>query len=86
MEENSWHTILKKHVEKVYNNELDNIKNQLLVKPETIEAKYYKLKFIEKFGINHQDVIPNYWQPKWDKDGNELKNYVDPSARELSVY
>ena len=35
----------------------------------TNEAKYYKLKFLQKFGISRETIIPNYWQPKWDKDG-----------------
>ena len=53
---------------------------------KTKEAQYYMYKFIEYFGINRISCIPHYWQPKWDKDGNEVTSYVDPSARTLSIY
>mgnify|MGYP003974050681 FL=1 len=36
--------------------------------------------------MRRDNIIPNYWQPKWDKDGNEIKEYMDPSARVLEVY
>ena len=33
-----------------------------------------------------QEVIPGYWQPKWNKQGQEVIEYIDPSARVLGVY
>ena len=84
--ENSWHTILQDYIKVKYTDQLDCIYNDLKIKPKTNEAKYYKFKFLEKFGINREDIIPNYWQPKWDKDGNNIHHYVDPSARVLDVY
>ena len=84
----SWFTVLQNFINENYNGELEDVyttTNPKLI-PTTNEAKYYKLKFLQKFGINREDVIPNYWQPKWDKDGKEVSNYVDPSARTLEVY
>lgn len=49
----------------------------------TLEAYYYKKIFIELFGKERLDIIPNYWQPKWTNMGN---TYIDPSARVLNVY
>lgn len=89
-EENSWYTILQGHVDKVYNDDLEQyqylLQLNLTVQPMTKEASYYKKLFINKFGINREDIIPKYWQPKWDKNGEETSEYVDPSARELDVY
>ena len=51
----------------------------------TLEAVYYKILFRKHFGNNRDNIIPHYWQPKWDKDG-DVTTYVDPSARTLSVY
>lgn len=87
-EERSWFTVLQEFIDKNYNDELDEVYKNTnpRVIPTTNEAKYYKLKFFEKFGFNREDVIPNYWQPKWDKNGEEVSNYVDPSARTLEVY
>jgi len=50
------------------------------------EATLYKDLFLKYFGEKRLNVIPNYWQPKWDKNGNEIVEYVDPSARTLDVY
>ena len=30
--------------------------------------------------------FPHTWIPKWDSSGNEVKGYVDPSARTLGAY
>lgn len=85
-EKRSWFTVLQEFIDSKYKGELESIQRNIRVNPTTNEAKYYKLKFLQKFGINREEVIPNYWQPKWDKDGNEVSNYVDPSARTLGVY
>ena len=42
--------------------------------------------FIQKFGLRRDDIIPNYWQPKWDSNGREISEYTDPSARVLDIY
>jgi asparagine synthase (glutamine-hydrolysing) len=54
--------------------------------PTTKEAYYYRKLFCEFFGERRQEVIPHYWQPKWDANGKEVSDYVDPSARTLAVY
>ena len=50
------------------------------------EKEYYKYKFIEFFGEKRLDIIPHYWQPKWNKDGTQVSDYIDPSARTLDIY
>ena len=54
--------------------------------PSTPEATYYRLLFRKFYGLIRDDIIPHYWQPKWDKHGNVITQYVDPSARTLEVY
>lgn len=54
--------------------------------PTTKEAYYFREIFTDYFGVDRHDIIPHYWLPKWDKDGNIISNYVDPSARKLEVY
>ena len=67
----SWFQIIQEYIKETYNME---------------EKDYYKMKFIEFFGESRLDIIDHYWQPKWDKDGLEIKDYVDPSARTLDIY
>ena len=84
----SWFQIIQDYIEdKVSNDELKeaNIKYPYHT-PKTKEAYYYRKIFCQLFGENRQTVIPKYWQPKWDKDGKEITEYIDPSARILSVY
>jgi len=50
------------------------------------EKDYYKSKFIEFFGEKRLNIIPDYWQPRWDKNGELVTSYVDPSARTLDIY
>jgi asparagine synthase (glutamine-hydrolysing) len=69
--EKSWFQIIQEHIKEKYNMD---------------EKEYYKQKFIEFFGNNRVNIIPHYWQPKWNKDGIEVLNYVDPSARTLEIY
>lgn len=54
--------------------------------PQTKEAYYYRKLFCDYFGTDRQEIIPHYWQPKWDAHGKEIAGYVDPSARTLSIY
>ena len=67
----SWFQIIQEYIKEKYNME---------------EKDYFKQKFIEYFGENRLNVIPHYWQPKWDKNGDEIVSYVDPSARTLDIY
>lgn len=69
--EKSWFQIIQEHI-------LTNFNMK--------EEEYYKQKFIEYFGESRLNIIPNYWQPKWNKDGVLVTNYVDPSARTLDIY
>jgi asparagine synthase (glutamine-hydrolysing) len=50
------------------------------------ENEYYDSIFNEYFGVDKRMVLDKYWQPKWDKDGKGINNYIDPSARVLDVY
>jgi asparagine synthase (glutamine-hydrolysing) len=69
--EKSWFQIIQDHIYEKYN---------------MSEKDYFKQKFIEYFGNKRLDIIPHYWQPKWDKNGNTIQEYVDPSARTLDIY
>lgn len=69
--EKSWFQIIQEYIKEKYNME---------------EKDYFKQKFIEFFGEDRLNIIPHYWQPKWDKNGNEIISYVDPSARTLDIY
>jgi asparagine synthase (glutamine-hydrolysing) len=89
--EDSWHTIIHKYCDEKlkYNIEHHNFINKDMfqyIKPKTNEALWFRYLYENKFGSNNCNIIPNYWQPKWDKDGNEIKEYIDPSARVLDVY
>jgi asparagine synthase (glutamine-hydrolysing) len=53
--------------------------------PTTKEAYYYRHIFETHFP-GRSEVIPGFWQPKWNANGTEVKGYVDPSARTLTVY
>ena len=75
--EESWYEIIQNHI-KTQELEYDEI-----VAP-TLEAFYYKKIFINHFGENRLDILPNYWQPKWL--GSDNNKYVDPSARTLNIY
>jgi asparagine synthetase B (glutamine-hydrolysing) len=54
--------------------------------PQTKEAYYYRRLFCETVGAHHQTILPGYWQPRWNAEGQEITQYVDPSARTLGVY
>ena len=83
----SWFDILQGYIETKYNDELDTIDHTFKNAPTTIEAKYYRKIFLDKFGLVKDCVLSEgYWQPKWDKNGNEYTSYIDPSARILDVY
>jgi len=83
--ERSWYQIIQEHAQNNYKGVIPVDMYQTNI-PQTLEAKYFRELFITQFGIRRDNIIPNYWQPKWDKDGNEIKEYMDPSARVLEVY
>ena len=86
--EKSWYSIIQEFVEdKVTNEELAKTNEKYpYCTPVTKEAYYYRSIFCEIFGEERQDIIPNYWLPKWNKDGQEVTEYMNPSARILSIY
>ena len=45
---------------------------------------YYRTLF-EILFPGRAEIIPGFWQPKWDANG-EVQQYVDPSARTLGTY
>ena len=83
--EKSWFQIIQEYVESlVSDKDLEDAANIYPhCTPQTKEAFYYRRVFCEFFGENRQTIIPHYWQPKWNADGYEVTEYVDPSARTL---
>ena len=77
----SWFEIIQDHIKTIISEE--EFKENPL--GPTIEAHYYKKVFIEFFGKKKINVLPDYWQPRWDSTG-KINKYVDPSARTLTVY
>jgi len=86
--ERSWYTMIQEHIDKVFKDEAekDLTKEDCVSNGLTKEARYYRKLFIDHYGTKRLNIILHYWQPKWDKNGNETSGYVDPSARTLSVY
>jgi len=84
--EKSWYTVIQEYIEKKVLSDNIIFDNNITNSTITLEAKYYKMLFRKYFGNNRDMIIPDYWQPKWDKDGNKITRYVDPSARTLNVY
>ncbi len=86
--EKSWYQIIQEHVEELISDEeFSNAEERYpYCTPQTKEAFYYRKVFCQIFGEERQEVIPGYWQPKWNKQGQEVTEYIDPSARVLSVY
>jgi asparagine synthase (glutamine-hydrolysing) len=86
--EKSWYKVIQDYVETKVT-VVDNIAYVddmiMEINDLTLEAVYYKMLFRKHFGNNRYNIIPHYWQPKWDKDG-DVTTYVDPSARTLAVY
>ena len=75
--EKSWYQVIQEYVEKQNNCNIEGM---------TAEASFYRNIFRKYFGLNRDNIIPHFWQPKWDKDGKEITSYVDPSARTLQIY
>ncbi len=51
----------------------------------TKESLHYMKIFDKLFNNSNRNIIPKFWQPKWDQNGL-VKDYIDPSARTLNVY
>jgi asparagine synthase (glutamine-hydrolysing) len=85
--EKSWFSIIQEFVEdKVSDKEMiEAAKKYPYCTPQTKEAYYYRKIFCEIFGEDRQNIIPHFWQPKWDSNGNMINEYIDPSARILNV-
>lgn len=86
----SWFKIIEEYVEKFIP---VNYKNQRQFEPIlkyccTKENAFYVSEFVRIFGKERLNLIPHYWQPKWNFQGNKnnFNNFVDPSARTLTVY
>jgi len=86
--EKSWYSIIQEFVEdKVTDEELASAATRFpYCTPQTKEAFYYRKIFCDVFGEERQEIIPGFWQPKWNKQGQEVTEYIDPSARVLSIY
>ena len=86
--EKSWFQIIQEYVEdKVSDEEMAHAAVKYpYCTPPTKEAYWYRKLFCEIFGEHRQKVIPGFWQAKWGKDGKELTQYADPSARTLEIY
>lgn len=86
--EKSWYQIIQEHVEQLITDEDFSTASTRFpyCTPETKEAFYYRKVFCQIFGEDRQEIIPNYWLPKWNAKGKEVTEYVDPSARVLSIY
>jgi len=86
--EKSWYQIIQEHVEPLISDEeftTASVRYPYCT-PQTKEAFYYRKVFCQIFGEDRQEIIPGYWQPKWNKQGQEVTEYIDPSARVLCVY
>jgi len=86
--EKSWFEIIQEYIETLISDEEFANASKLYTynTPTTKEAYYYRKVFCKLFGENRQTIIPHYWQPKWNKDGKEITEYIDPSARVLKIY
>jgi asparagine synthase (glutamine-hydrolysing) len=86
--EKSWYQIIQEHVEPLISDEEFSTASVRYpyCTPQTKEAFYYRKVFCQIFGEDRQEVVPGYWQPKWNKQGQEVTEYIDPSARVLGVY
>lgn len=86
--EKSWYQIIQEYVEELISDEefLMAKERYPYCTPQTKEAFYYRKVFCQIFGAERQEIIPGYWQPKWNKQGQEVTEYIDPSARVLGIY
>lgn len=78
--DNSWHTIIKAHLDVVVTDEefAKKAPGYMHNTPKTKEAYYYRKEFHKHY--KHDEVIPYFWMPKW-----QSPDVTDPSARTLAV-
>lgn len=93
--EDSWHSIIqtwcRQELSKLYSSDINSKTyieqlTELNNTPVTDEALWFRYVFHKHFGNKRDNIIPRYWQPKWDKNSNEIVEYIDPSARVLDIY
>ena len=77
---------VERSIKKAAGKDQADIKEHIYEMYGLTEEQYYIHSFVEMFGKQRFRIIDGYWQPKWDKDGNVISSYVDPSARTLDVY
>ncbi len=82
----SWYSIIQEKCDKKVSDQMLSRTKWSHCPPPTKEAYYYRALFTDSFGMKYDNIIPHYWQPKWSADGEEVKQYIDPSARVLEVY
>ena len=78
----SWYEIINEFVttkiDKEIQNKLNNMEQKKHNNPETLEQKYYRYLYLEKFR-GCDTAIPYFWMPKYS-------NATDSSARTLKIY
>ena len=76
----AWYEVIQDHLENIqYTPKYsDEDYNAMHNPPKTLEQKYYRDIFEEKYP-NHSNVIPYFWMPKF-------VDATDSSARTLKVY
>ena len=86
--EKSWYEIIQEDCEKKITDEMmEQAKTEWPHQtPVTKEAYHFRNIFTDWYGIIRHDILSHYWKPYWNKDGKEIKDYVDPSARTLELY
>ena len=82
--ENSWYSIIQNRVDKLVSDDFINNSRMYYENniPVTKESFFYRGIFTSLYGNKRDDIIKNYWQPKW----SGTDEYIDPSARVLNVY
>jgi len=79
-QENSWHTIIKSHVDKlISDDEFNEAKNKFSHCPPALKESYYYRKIFEETFKGYEYLIPHFWMPRWT-------DVIDPSAREIQGY
>lgn len=78
----SWYQIIQERVDDLISNKDYNIQSKYYnhMIPPSKEALYYRKIFEGFYGIGLNNILPQYWLPKW------CGNITEPSARVLDVY
>lgn len=83
--EKSWYEMIQDFCqENVIEKDFQDRNNFLSNIPPTKEAFYFRYIFQQIHGVKRENIIPRFWQPMWS--GVKEGEYIDPSARVLSVY